>query len=85
MGWIDPTRTVPAYLLYGALSHLMLLVFGVAFGYAVLRSRRVNFRTIEPRRFTLQQIISYLRIEPRPTPRSMDSRRAVRRRVFAGP
>ncbi|MEV7013661.1 hypothetical protein [Streptosporangium sp. NPDC051022] len=37
--WIDPTRTVPTYLLYGAISHLMLVVFGVAFGRAVLRSR----------------------------------------------
>ncbi|WP_227979539.1 hypothetical protein [Nocardia spumae] len=36
---IDPTRTVPTYLLYGTISHLMLLVFGLAFGYAVLRSR----------------------------------------------
>jgi hypothetical protein len=36
---IDPTRIVPTYLLYGAISHLMLLVFGLAFGYAVLRSR----------------------------------------------
>ncbi|WP_064741944.1 hypothetical protein [Hamadaea tsunoensis] len=37
--WIDPTRTVPTYLLYGSISHLMLLVFGLAFGYAVLRTR----------------------------------------------
>ncbi|MEV6971211.1 hypothetical protein AB0M47_39555 [Hamadaea sp. NPDC051192] len=36
---IDPTRTVPTYLLYGAITHLMLAVFGLAFGYAVLRSR----------------------------------------------
>lgn len=36
---IDPTRTVPTYLLYGAITHLMLVVFGIAFGYAVLRSR----------------------------------------------
>jgi len=36
--WIDPTRTVPTYLLYGTISHLLLVVFGVAFGYAVLRS-----------------------------------------------
>ena len=36
--WIDPTRVVPTYLLYGSISHLMLFVFGVAFGYAVLRS-----------------------------------------------
>ncbi|MGW1742433.1 hypothetical protein ACWCPQ_26910 [Nocardia sp. NPDC001965] len=36
---IDPTRTVPTYLLYGTIGHLMLLVFGLAFGYAVLRSR----------------------------------------------
>ncbi|MCP2323954.1 hypothetical protein HDA40_002461 [Hamadaea flava] len=36
---IDPTRTVPTYLLYGAITHLMLVVFGLAFGYAVLRSR----------------------------------------------
>lgn len=36
---IDPTRTVPTYLLYGSISHLMLVVFGVAFGCAVLRSR----------------------------------------------
>ncbi|MER7211860.1 hypothetical protein ABT340_32800 [Streptosporangium sp. NPDC000239] len=36
---IDPTRTVPTYLLYGSITHLMLVVFGVAFGYAVLRSR----------------------------------------------
>ncbi|MER7128457.1 hypothetical protein [Streptosporangium saharense] len=36
---IDPTRTIPTYLLYGAITHLMLVVFGVAFGYAVLRSR----------------------------------------------
>ncbi|NUT21372.1 MAG: hypothetical protein HOV77_19535 [Hamadaea sp.] len=36
---IDPTRTVPTYLLYGTISHLMLVIFGVAFGYAVLRSR----------------------------------------------
>ncbi|MER6513316.1 hypothetical protein ABT158_41350 [Nonomuraea sp. NPDC001636] len=35
---IDPTRTVPTYLLYGSMSHLMLVVFGVAFGYAVLRT-----------------------------------------------
>ncbi|WP_022890387.1 hypothetical protein [Agromyces italicus] len=36
--WIDPTRTVPTYLLYGTISHLLLVVFGLAFGYAVLRS-----------------------------------------------
>ncbi|MFD0575024.1 hypothetical protein [Dactylosporangium darangshiense] len=36
---IDPTRTVPTYLLYGSISHLMLVVFGLAFGYAVLRTR----------------------------------------------
>jgi hypothetical protein len=36
---IDPTRTVPTYLLYGSISHLLLAVFGVAFGYAVLRTR----------------------------------------------
>jgi len=36
---IDPTRTVPTYLLYGSISHLLLTVFGVAFGYAVLRTR----------------------------------------------
>jgi len=36
--WIDPTRSVPTYLLYGAITHLLLLVFNVAFGYAVLRS-----------------------------------------------
>jgi len=36
--WIDPTRTVPTYLLYGSISHLLLAVFGLAFGYAVLRS-----------------------------------------------
>ncbi|NNC12280.1 hypothetical protein HII28_10370 [Planctomonas sp. JC2975] len=36
---IDPTRTVPTYLLYGSISHLMLFVFGLAFGYAVLRTQ----------------------------------------------
>ncbi|WP_348788835.1 hypothetical protein [Leifsonia sp. NPDC080035] len=35
---IDPTRAVPTYLLYGSISHLMLFVFGLAFGYAVLRT-----------------------------------------------
>ena len=36
--WIDPTRSVPTYLLYGSITHLLLMVFGVAFGYAVLRT-----------------------------------------------
>lgn len=36
--WIDPTRSVPTYLLYGSITHLLLMVFGLAFGYAVLRT-----------------------------------------------
>jgi len=36
--WIDPTRVVPTYLLYGAISHIMLAVFAAAFGYAVLKT-----------------------------------------------
>jgi hypothetical protein len=36
--WIDPTRTVPTYLLYGSISHLLLTVFGLALGYAVLQT-----------------------------------------------
>ncbi|MBD3940911.1 hypothetical protein IF188_04235 [Microbacterium sp. NEAU-LLC] len=36
--WIDPTRIVPTYLLYGSITHLLLMVFGIAFGYVVLRT-----------------------------------------------
>ncbi|WP_395245922.1 hypothetical protein ACGGZK_09040 [Agromyces sp. MMS24-K17] len=38
VAWIDPTRSVPTYLLYGSISHLLLLVFALAFGFGVLRS-----------------------------------------------
>lgn len=36
--WIDPTRVAPTQLLYGSIAHLLLLVFAVSFGHAVLRT-----------------------------------------------
>ncbi len=37
--WIDPTRVAPTQLLYGSIAHILLVVFAVTFGYAVLRTQ----------------------------------------------